>query len=177
MKIVVECAWCAIKFLKWKAWAKRTPRHFCTRECSDADRSMRKRSDSKLAEDMAKVRSYRSEPTYAYGRKKGYKHEKSGPIHRVIAAAMLGRPIRSNEVVHHKDGDQLNNDPSNLDVMSWNEHSSLHLKAYYADPINRLMHSIKARNWWANATHEQREARCQSMRKGKASKENHVASK
>lgn len=37
--------------------------------------------------------------------------------HRVAAEAMLGRPLRPGEVVHHRDGNKLNNDPMNLEVL------------------------------------------------------------
>jgi len=30
-------------------------------------------------------------------------------------------------VVHHKDGDKLNNHPSNLDMMTFSAHTSLHM--------------------------------------------------
>jgi HNH endonuclease len=36
--------------------------------------------------------------------------------HRLIMERVLGRPLRSNENVHHLDGDRLNNDPSNLEL-------------------------------------------------------------
>ena len=52
-----------------------------------------------------------------------HKHKRE---HRVIAERMLGRPLSAAEVVHHKDGNKLNNAPSNLEVMTWREHSSLH---------------------------------------------------
>lgn len=31
-------------------------------------------------------------------------------------ARLLGRPLKRNEEVHHKDGDKLNNHPSNLEL-------------------------------------------------------------
>ena len=44
------------------------------------------------------------------------------PEHRVIASKKIGRPLRDNEVVHHRDGNKLNNKPSNLQVMTRSEH-------------------------------------------------------
>lgn len=42
---------------------------------------------------------------------RGYVYE-----HRLIASRMLGRSLLPGEIVHHKDGDKANNDPSNLEV-------------------------------------------------------------
>lgn len=38
--------------------------------------------------------------------------------HRVVASTMLGRPLRRNEVVHHKNGIKHDNRPLNLQVFS-----------------------------------------------------------
>jgi hypothetical protein len=46
--------------------------------------------------------------------------------HRAVAAAKLGRPLMSKEVVHHKDGKKGNNDPSNLFVVERGAHSFAH---------------------------------------------------
>ena len=47
--------------------------------------------------------------------------------HRVIAEKMLGRPLTDNEIVHHRDGDKLNNKKENLQVCaSQSEHNALH---------------------------------------------------
>lgn len=53
--------------------------------------------------------------------KRGGRHE-----HRVVAEVSLGRPLIEGEIVHHKDGDKHNNDPSNLAVMSQGEHMREH---------------------------------------------------
>ena len=45
---------------------------------------------------------------------------------RLVASERLGRPLRSDEHVHHIDQDMLNDEPSNLQVMSHGEHSRLH---------------------------------------------------
>lgn len=47
-------------------------------------------------------------------------------FHRWIVEQMLGRELSSAEVIHHIDGDQLNNDPANLVVLSRSEHQKLH---------------------------------------------------
>lgn len=47
--------------------------------------------------------------------------------HRVIAEQMLGRPLKTGEVVHHIDGNYRNNNPDNLMVLpSQSEHCRIH---------------------------------------------------
>ena len=36
--------------------------------------------------------------------------------HRLVMAQVLGRPLRADEVVHHRNGDRLDNDPDNLEL-------------------------------------------------------------
>ncbi len=47
-------------------------------------------------------------------------------LHVVIKEAEIGRRILPNEVVHHKDEDKQNNDPSNLVLMTRAEHTRHH---------------------------------------------------
>ena len=51
----------------------------------------------------------------------GYMYE-----HRLVAEETLGRTLTDKEVVHHIDGNRINNSPENLIVMSNAEHSRLH---------------------------------------------------
>jgi len=48
--------------------------------------------------------------------KKSYPKDHSRHLHRVLAERLLGRKLRKKEVVHHIDGNILNNDPLNLAV-------------------------------------------------------------
>lgn len=47
-------------------------------------------------------------------------------VHRQVVERFVGRKLRSDEVVHHKDLDKRNNDISNLKVMTASEHGKLH---------------------------------------------------
>lgn len=49
-------------------------------------------------------------------------------VHRVVAERMLGRSLEPGEVVHHKDGDRLNNS-------EWNR--IVHNQAYLTRPDDR----------------------------------------
>ena len=46
--------------------------------------------------------------------------------HRYVAEKKLGGKIWDNYVVHHRDGNKLNNRPENLQVMKKGKHSRLH---------------------------------------------------
>ena len=48
-------------------------------------------------------------------------------LHHHIMEQILGRKLAKDEVVHHIDGNKLNNDPSNLQVMTRAEHSRIHM--------------------------------------------------
>ena len=47
-------------------------------------------------------------------------------LHRVIMENAIGRMLTELEIVHHKDHDRFNNDISNLELMSRQEHSRIH---------------------------------------------------
>jgi hypothetical protein len=50
---------------------------------------------------------------------------KKRPLHRLIIEEQLGRKLQSDEIVRHVDGDLLNNDLTNLVVVSREEHFEL----------------------------------------------------
>ena len=46
--------------------------------------------------------------------------------HRLVASKIMKRPLLSDEVVHHIDGNKRNNRPSNLQVVTRAEHWRIH---------------------------------------------------
>ena len=65
--------------------------------------------------------------------------------HRVVMERVLGRKLRAGEIVHHKDLDTANNDPSNL-VLCKNlrEHMDIH---HAEDLKNPPTHHFGRRKW------------------------------
>lgn len=74
--------------------------------------------------------------SFCYIDDKGYPRIGAGPmrgqrLHRIIAAAKIGRPLTEDEDVHHKDGDKLNFAPENLQVMGHRDHGCVSAKQHH----------------------------------------------
>ena len=57
--------------------------------------------------------------------------------HRLVVARRLGRPLLRDEHVHHRDANKLNNDDSNLEVVTPSHHAAVELVRARAE-IKRL---------------------------------------
>ena len=79
-----------------------------------------------------KLASRRKDIKFSNGRKDGYimvREAASGDFvfqHRKVIEDAIGRPLRKTEMVHHVDGDKLNNSLDNLHVCSSSDHTKLH---------------------------------------------------
>lgn len=49
--------------------------------------------------------------------------------HRHVMEMALGRKLKRNEHVHHKDGNRINNNISNLELTNASDHARLHISS------------------------------------------------
>jgi hypothetical protein len=59
----------------------------------------------------------------------------------MVMELKIGRLIKKNEVVHHKDHNRLNNDINNLELMDKIEHYKFHTKITKRDKLGRFLTS------------------------------------
>lgn len=118
------CLHCGAEFLAVPAQVNRGNAKFCTKSCQVKDQHRRKLLSPGKREDHHWWKGGRSIDAHGYvllnlpdGRKKE---------HIVVAERMIGRRLRPNECVHHKDENRQNNAESNLEVMTKGAHLNLH---------------------------------------------------
>jgi formylmethanofuran dehydrogenase subunit E len=63
----------------------------------------------------------------------GYIKELGRHQHRVVMEKEIGRKLKSNEVVHHKDGNKHNNNIDNLELTNQSNHAREHGKNRYKE--------------------------------------------
>ena len=113
----VICENCGTKFARKEYDIKKSEHMFCSQKCS---RDWHKQENSVRWQGERVLWSGRPRVATLEGTRK-YEH-------RVVAEQKIGRTLKENEVVHHINGDVLDNRRENLQVMLNLEHDLLHIR-------------------------------------------------
>ena len=136
MKKIKVCEQCGESFSR--SDNKYRPARFCSRKCNlDFNAVLWKTKENPIKKID---NSGKNNPMFGkipYNFKPEGSHRKDGYVriavkgkrvlkHRLLVERFLGRKLRRDELVHHIDGDNRNNDISNLRIVTPKEHIKLH---------------------------------------------------
>lgn len=134
-KLRYKCDWCKKIFFVPPRNYRRNPRVYCSVQCAALYRgSLRKGLPWKEAMNGNVVTIHSGPNHYAWKGgwvdNEGYKRirvkGKDTLEHRYLMEQHLGEKLTYNDVVHHINGDKLDNRLENLQLMTRSEHSLLH---------------------------------------------------
>lgn len=127
-KIKVSCENCGKEVYRYQCEILKHV--FCSRECSKIYTSNRMSEMNAKLNPTRMTEEVKENIRWAHllkGEGKAYPKIHGRHAHRVIAEKILGRKLKTGEVVHHKDENRLNYSEDNLEVLpSQKEHAKLH---------------------------------------------------
>lgn len=115
--VKVRCDNCKKLFNTYKCYLKRDRKNrFCSKKCEGEFRTLSNTLDHWEGGHISKSTGYK------YIEFNGKQVEE----HRLVMMRYLGRNLKRNEVVHHINGNKLDNRIENLQLLSNEEHASMH---------------------------------------------------
>ena len=121
-RIILQCPICRKSFMRRNCTFAQSKRHFCSQNCWRA---------------FHKGKNCHTWKRGFWIGKQGYKitsiNGRKVAEHIVVMEKIIGRRMkgRGKEVVHHIDGNKLNNNPKNLRLMSTPDHQRMHATKHH----------------------------------------------
>ncbi len=133
-QIKTKCAFCGKEIYVKPSKFKKHNIFFCDKKCQDnfQRKTRPKMQDSPTWKGGKTISSrgyiYEYHPEHPFANNKGYV-----PLHRIVMEKHIGRYLKPEEVVHHKNGNLKDNRIENLMLFkNQSEHISYHLKQRWA---------------------------------------------
>lgn len=107
---------CLAHYQRWKKTGSTSP-EMPISTCHEGSRNPHWKGG--VSKDRERVKIHR--PDHPYANKQGYVYR-----YRLVMEERLGRYLTEKEIVHHRDENESNDDPSNLEVIDQTTHINLH---------------------------------------------------
>ena len=114
--VIAICDQCKAEYFTYPSSLKKSKSHFCSKTCERESKKLHNTRESWRGGHIGKTTGY------FYIRIDG----KDVGEHILVAEKKIGRRLTPDEVVHHINGNKLDNRPENLQVMTNSEHVKLH---------------------------------------------------